>query len=1824
MPFVQRIVTPTFLSRSYGKGKAGFALQQQIQQQQQLTQQKLQKGSGTNVCNYCRATATTSSIKATTTSTPSSSSSSSTSSPPSSSSSSTSTSNNSNVVLATTTSATKKNTSSPSTIPSINARDNIDDNNDHDDDDRRTINQNENQHHNHQKNSCCTCTTNELLNSKIHNNINDEVDDGGLNANNITSYTNSNSTSSSIVNGKEFETISNITLTNCLRQLASVVIIANDIFLDLNTELQRVSCRTQNIKQKILALEDSVSKYNPKEIEVPESDFETFIQIKEHFKSKLDCEKHLFIKETRPRNVQNLYEAAGRSPAYTDSVDLVDTTTNYKENNTIISNNIRNESSFEKKILKIDTEIEIRLPANINKLRKWTSLEALGDVTVTPDCMSKVGSFLESDQINIIPSSYQENPSTYTKFNDIGTENDIPIDHLLPSPEEQCQLIANKYPAELIPVDITGRRFDRMCLSRKSVYADSKTGSKKDNKTKDDTEKRTRTKKSRGKRRNTIIGIDPKEISEAIQGDENPDQASSETTPVKSISERSKSSDLLKNKEISEPGKSTLSRLNSLKNWGRNRLKFADRQNDDNNKRNKNSNYNPSEADSEADEIKLNTTITNNYSNVNKNRKRFFEKGKNYFSSTSNNEQKNNNNRDKIIVNYFKSESTSTSNSPESTATVASSPSPHHRGYNSNSNQPLNSVKLRESSSLRRQRRNDSSNINKDEPHSSSGNWSASSESGRASIGSEITILPKSSASSISLNHNNSYQSFGTSGPPSSVVSRRRFLNTSASSSITSEGPSTPDPQLINDICFIDDETSSAYSCDTEGYYTSFHIDSGLKTLKEEEPVTPLHSTSALSSNNSIGTLLNQTGESEYELFGRGSTSTTASSAGTVCTTLLTGNENDLNSISFSEVGENKLSYSSSNCSSSTAVSTLERGGTIKRNSKILHKELVEVTVHLERECEKIKNEEKNIIETSNLGDDNLKSNINEDNECAEYSDVESNDRSERIRQKTAISSSRIPSMCIITPTTSDDENVKSNPVANANNVVQYAKVFSREQKEKKLSKEDLNNRNIIELPNQASPSLSRNSRTSYDEDAIFSEDENLYDLTNEFVEPIKLVRNDEEENDLDIDISFEKDIYHTIGEYVTLADVSNNNKMPSVSSYSKTNSFLPNSPHRDLDYSSNTESEYVSLKELPQNLISNKTSGHFNPFAFGTIEEEPSEKINNNINAILEQVDSDSDNSKKSIPQNKNSIKNFEAHAHQINTDTINEKKASNILGDMRVSFNAQGKIIYNSDSLRRQKRGHTTFLPGPHVKDADSALSLSSSSTKTTSSSVTTQFSNNSNEENKNEFKNISAKDKYKNSLKRFISGGCANRELKDIRPVNSNNKNNNNNLYHQKQEEQARISSNRTRRITKNIDSDELTLEAKREMQETKEFQNLLQTKNEPFNRNAQIYGTLPRKDIIRNTELISLKQQTPLSTNIYRSPVNLPKTISSLSSSSATISPIVPCNKSSFRTSTPSKLDNINDVQEQQQDFKQFSTPPRIKTIDLQSIRPKPSNSTDAEEIPNTCSDRLGTAKTSLMDFKKLLLAKSTKTSISSNSKMSAVELLKASKQNTNSLSSSNKIGTSPISSSPTTISTGAGQKANPTGLAKSGSLSSSMLLLELSRSPRQFANRRMIRQGQFGSPSKYIISGGAKKRNYALGNSIGTDVMSTTIPEANKEEDSTSSSGSISSQKSSTSIIDNKLKEKSDSVEHIDFKKNFFFQSEENNFTKNEIDASKYRCHLSQYRQDVAKAIKNEMNVKQNIAGTTVITTSTGTTVVTNITNEASTAMTKPPAFETSL
>lgn len=104
---------------------------------------------------------------------------------------------------------------------------------------------------------------------------------------------------------------------------------------------------------------------------------------------------------------------------------------------------------------------------------------------------------------------------TSTSTNDnVDGVNDVALDHKLPSPEEQCKTIAQKYPAELVRVNTSKVRFERMCSIRKSLghvpmgkvrYLDEFQAAR----------RTVRPRKASGKRRNTIAGIDDKDIKEA-------------------------------------------------------------------------------------------------------------------------------------------------------------------------------------------------------------------------------------------------------------------------------------------------------------------------------------------------------------------------------------------------------------------------------------------------------------------------------------------------------------------------------------------------------------------------------------------------------------------------------------------------------------------------------------------------------------------------------------------------------------------------------------------------------------------------------------------------------------------------------------------------------------------------------------------------------------------------------------------------------------------------------------------------------------------------------------------------------------------------------------------------------------------------------------------------------------------------------------------------------------------------------------------------------------------------------------------------------------
>ncbi|CAK9833264.1 hypothetical protein ANTRET_LOCUS9976 [Anthophora retusa] len=754
-------------------------------------------------------------------------------------------------------------------------------------------------------------------------------------------------------------------------------------------------------------------------------------------------------------------------------------------------------------------DIESRIPAAIEDLRRWTSTEALGDVTVPPDCMSRI----------------------------LGdTTTDDAVDHKLPSPEEQVQAIALKFPAEIVAVDVSGKGFERMSMRRRSLLSGPENQEAA-------VKRRSRPRRPRGKRRNTIAGTDQKEIRQAIGGETTAEDAEEAISNIATRAHRSASTDILDSSK-KESATEKKSHFNTLKAWGMSRLKLI------------------SPKSSQQPEQPETTTSSTERSEQEQGQSRSAEETNIYEMVTTRRRKDKSHER----------KPSSSSSSGKSTSSIPVSVPTTER-------QP--SVKLRESAAQRRERRKGG---NRDEPpHSSSGNWSASSESGRASIGSETTTTTHQPRSTTTA-------SIGTSSTSLSHMRRFKGRDTSTSSSVTSEGTLTPD--IIQDIAVVpfsdDGETSSVYSCDTEGYYTSFHVDSGLKTLREEDavPQSPLTKSSDVGSDPTSPIV-----ENEYELFGRGSTSTTTSSAGTVCTALMAPpppeRKSSLTVVAMVH-GQNQTGGESPDSGHNTSSSPVESASSPACTG---------------RSCSEF--------------------------EYSESSDLESCERIERIRSKTAINTSRIPSMCVITPPGSDDEHARDSD---------------------HTSKKNENKK--VDLQTGGSVLMSATVGTSKME-VINGQDKNLYAtiqvLTSSTNEKTTIGQNQSPKisplsgvlGKLRGVLPGKKNVLKSVvqeqanadsGDYVTIADVRNNNdKRQDSASCSGATAVQSSSVTYANSDIFKKDAEYVSLSELPKK------------------------------------------------------------------PDSSLERKRQGA----RVTLDSEGKVVYSSDSLKRRKGAHTTFNPGPFVRE-------------------------------------------------------------------------------------------------------------------------------------------------------------------------------------------------------------------------------------------------------------------------------------------------------------------------------------------------------------------------------------------------------------------------------------------------------------------------------------------------------------------------------------------
>lgn len=293
---------------------------------------------------------------------------------------------------------------------------------------------------------------------------------------------------------EELQAVTNCTLSNALRQLASLVLLAEDIFSELTVQLQDITERSKVAQTKIIKINELVEQYDPKKVPVPEGSLSDFADRKVQYTASHPLKKGLFTPDTRPSSIRKLYEKATTDRL---SASILDQLRRDSQHSPYLLCTPVLSTKRRRIYHKVDVEIETRIPSVVEQLRKWTSKEAVGDVTALPDASMRIAS-----SVTLTPDELSE----------CGSGDDEPIDHRLPSPDEQLRIIASKFPPEVVAIDTSGKFFDRMCSSRKSLHLESTTGET------DTVKRRTRTRKPRGKRRNTISGTDQKELREAIAG----------------------------------------------------------------------------------------------------------------------------------------------------------------------------------------------------------------------------------------------------------------------------------------------------------------------------------------------------------------------------------------------------------------------------------------------------------------------------------------------------------------------------------------------------------------------------------------------------------------------------------------------------------------------------------------------------------------------------------------------------------------------------------------------------------------------------------------------------------------------------------------------------------------------------------------------------------------------------------------------------------------------------------------------------------------------------------------------------------------------------------------------------------------------------------------------------------------------------------------------------------------------------------------------------------------------------------------------------------
>ncbi|XP_052239040.1 actin remodeling regulator NHS-like isoform X3 [Dreissena polymorpha] len=102
-------------------------------------------------------------------------------------------------------------------------------------------------------------------------------------------------------------TVANNAIVGTLLQLASLVRHADDLFCDIADECQKVLDRTDSISKRIQGVDATISKLDAKQAIIPEGDLKQFTAVTHHHEARHGYDANFFIPTNRPQCVLDLY-----------------------------------------------------------------------------------------------------------------------------------------------------------------------------------------------------------------------------------------------------------------------------------------------------------------------------------------------------------------------------------------------------------------------------------------------------------------------------------------------------------------------------------------------------------------------------------------------------------------------------------------------------------------------------------------------------------------------------------------------------------------------------------------------------------------------------------------------------------------------------------------------------------------------------------------------------------------------------------------------------------------------------------------------------------------------------------------------------------------------------------------------------------------------------------------------------------------------------------------------------------------------------------------------------------------------------------------------------------------------------------------------------------------------------------------------------------------------------------------------------------------------------------------------------------------------------